>query len=48
MKTVLPLAQIGLYGLGAVLAGVVLDACFRAYADPSLAVGLVTSLFLCQ
>jgi hypothetical protein len=40
--------QIALAGLGAALAGIVMDACFQAYLDPGLVVSLTTSLFLCQ
>jgi len=48
VKTMAPLAKIGLYSLGAVFAGIVLDACFQAYLDPGLMVSMTTAIFLCQ
>ncbi len=48
MKTTLPKSQLALRGLGATLALILVEACFRAYLDPALVVTMTSGIFLCR
>ena len=40
--------QLALRGLGAALALIAMDVCFRAYLDPALVLTMTSALFLCR